>query len=942
MGLGELLWYRHSPAALDRAIDHLRRAAERGNTAALVDLAVAHHQRAMARGTALDRVEALSAAERAVISRPADAAAAFNRAWLLDEMGLLGLAVGGWDHYLSLDDDPAWRAEADAHRMRSLDRAGRVGAEREARRRILLEGFAAEAAAGAGKDPQLAREVAYGPLLERWMDFEGDRGDVVQRINLLGDRLADGSIAGLAEALSRSGERGSRAPIEAVRFLLEGERLLQAGRAEEATTPLRRAHALAAPGPLGHWVRLTLSAALFSDGEYDLARALASVPHASEVSGLPVVLGRGDWVVGLVALRGGDYANAWRHLRSAADLYSLAGEAGNRAFLDLLVAESLKHLGRYEDSWRARLDALQYLSEVGPSQRLHSTLWEAGDAADRLGKREVARLFLDAAVEVAAALPEPHLQAEAYLKRAEHHWVHRDSARAAADLESARPLLSFLPSGEQLRIARAQYWAVEGSLAIRTDPGRAAAIYDSLLDHQRSRGDGLGLVEALRGRGRALLRGGAHVEYEETLEEVLAVLGDQGESLGGGEGGSAFVGAARGALSEIVGYWGVDRRDAVRALRADQRGRSFVLRRGQPLPESEDALLRAIPPGVRIIQYAVLEDRLLRWTLSRDGLDMIVLPTARRDIEAQASAFLREIKSRTASAVEAGEVLAASLGLEAALEGVAAGDTGESQVAIIPDGFLARIPFAALPVGPDRRFLVELHPVVVAPHLAFLLEVLATEQGRAGERTGRVLLVGAGAVDTALLPSLVSTPLTEEELRGLAQMHARSTLLLGPDAQREPLFREMPLAELFHYAGHAVHDPLDAAGSHLVLSLEDAEQGADLLTARELDAMLVSAPRLVILSACSSAVPSDALAGGFWGLGAPFLRKGSSVVVGSLWAVDDEGALRLQVEFHGAWLDGLDSAEALRRAQLALLRDPDPRVAAPATWAAFQGLGIAL
>jgi tetratricopeptide (TPR) repeat protein len=957
MGVWELLWHRHSPAALDRAIHHLRRAAEAGETAAWVELAVAHHERASARGAALDRVEALSAAERAWRSRPHDAAAAFNRAWILQELGLHGVAAEGWDRVLAMEEDPRWLEEARTHRSRAQADAERTGVDREALRTALLDGPAEGLRAGAGANPQLAREVAFGPLLARWLDAGSHshagatRGETVRRIALLGDGLADGSVAGLARVLAASpapapggGDPGS--VTGAVSLFLGGERLLQEGRPGEAVAVLERAHSLAAPGPLGHWIRLSLAAARFSDGDYLGAGTLFGAP-LPDGSDHPVMRGRGEWGVGLIALRSGDYGGAWRHLQAASGRYAFAGEADNRAFLQILVAESLKHLGRHEESWRARLEALRHLATAGPSQRLHSTLWEAGDAAERLGHPEVARLFLDGAVQVATALDATHLRAEAHLKRARHHLVQRDAALAAGDLESARPLVGLIPPGDRLRIARAHLWTVEGSLLVDTDPGRALAVHDSLLQHHRSRGDGLGLVDALRGRGRALRRAGEQEAYEATLDEALTALEAQGGSLGG-EGGAAFARASREALSEAVGYWGVERRDAMRALHADQRGRLLVLPRGSPPPKAEDALALRIPDGVTVVQFAVLEERVLRWTLSRARVALDVLATEREELELRAAAFLREVLARSPAATVAGEALASALELGAALGLDASTGTSATPappnglVAIIPDGFLARIPFAALPLGEDGRLLVERHPLVVAPHLAFLLDTLERERPRAGRRGGPALLVGAGAVDPALLPGLAATPLTEEELVGLARLHPGGILLSGPEARREPLLRELPGAELFHYAGHAVHDPVDPAGSHLVLTPGAPGAGADLLTARELETALVRAPRLVILSACSSAVPTDALGGGFWGIGFPFLRGGSSAVVGTLWAVEDGGALRLQAEFHRAWLDGLDTAAALRQAQLTLLRDPDPRLAAPATWAAFQGMGIAL
>jgi CHAT domain-containing protein len=66
-----------------------------------------------------------------------------------------------------------------------------------------------------------------------------------------------------------------------------------------------------------------------------------------------------------------------------------------------------------------------------------------------------------------------------------------------------------------------------------------------------------------------------------------------------------------------------------------------------------------------------------------------------------------------------------------------------------------------------------------------------------------------------------------------------------------------------------------------------------------------------------------------------FLAAGAGGVIGSLWAVDDAGIIRLMTRLHRELAGGRPPAEALRIAQLAALHQP----AVPAsTWAAFRYL----
>jgi CHAT domain-containing protein len=64
------------------------------------------------------------------------------------------------------------------------------------------------------------------------------------------------------------------------------------------------------------------------------------------------------------------------------------------------------------------------------------------------------------------------------------------------------------------------------------------------------------------------------------------------------------------------------------------------------------------------------------------------------------------------------------------------------------------------------------------------------------------------------------------------------------------------------------------------------------------------------------------------------------VVVASLWAVDSDSTKELMVNFHRLRRrGGLPAAEALREAQLEMLRGPDQSFRQPYHWAPFIAIG---
>lgn len=119
----------------------------------------------------------------------------------------------------------------------------------------------------------------------------------------------------------------------------------------------------------------------------------------------------------------------------------------------------------------------------------------------------------------------------------------------------------------------------------------------------------------------------------------------------------------------------------------------------------------------------------------------------------------------------------------------------------------------------------------------------------------------------------------------------------------------------------------------------------------------------MVLSACETALGKEkqgvkeSNAEGFIGLTRGFLYAGTPTVVVSLWKVDDEATAGLMKEFYkqlaglrvGGLVNGkqrqltnslthqLDKAEALRRAQLKMLRGKDYPL--PPYWAAFVAVG---
>jgi len=115
----------------------------------------------------------------------------------------------------------------------------------------------------------------------------------------------------------------------------------------------------------------------------------------------------------------------------------------------------------------------------------------------------------------------------------------------------------------------------------------------------------------------------------------------------------------------------------------------------------------------------------------------------------------------------------------------------------------------------------------------------------------------------------------------------------------------------------------------------------DVLTMKQLQSLLTADKAhggnidLLTLSACDTAEGNSRAPLGIAGAG---IKAGASAVVGSLWQVEDEATHRFMEDFYRGLAGGkVSKAEAMRGAQLALLKNPD--TANPMYWAPFTLIG---
>jgi CHAT domain-containing protein len=169
-------------------------------------------------------------------------------------------------------------------------------------------------------------------------------------------------------------------------------------------------------------------------------------------------------------------------------------------------------------------------------------------------------------------------------------------------------------------------------------------------------------------------------------------------------------------------------------------------------------------------------------------------------------------------------------------------------------------------------------------------------------------------------------------------------------ATRAAVLAELDTAAVIHFSCHGRAVPGDPLQSSLLLAWDEQLTLADLLTRQ------LQQTRLVVLSACQTALPGAELLDEVVSLPATLLQAGAAAAIGSLWSVDDFATALLLGRFYALWRrgEGCSLAAALQGAQ-AWLRaltpaerdaalgfaasrsgDPDPHpYAGPHWWAGF-------
>jgi CHAT domain-containing protein len=369
--------------------------------------------------------------------------------------------------------------------------------------------------------------------------------------------------------------------------------------------------------------------------------------------------------------------------------------------------------------------------------------------------------------------------------------------------------------------------------------------------------------------------------------------------------------------------------------------------RSQPVPLK--TLQRGLKADELVLEYVLSDPESTCLVVSRDQVKAVTLP-GRKEIEDLVDRYLVDLKSKKEALNTGKQLYEALLG--------AVPKPLRQRLIVVPDGKLHLLPFDAL-VNPQGRYALDTHSITYAPsatvyHLLRTVSMQASTPlpylGVGDIPYGKDLAKSPGgkpvqqAGITRGIYDLQNSPLnpliaSRDEVLAAATITGEKSVVLLDEEATESAFKAQPLEKygVLHLAVHGISNAKMPDRAALVLLSDPSSNEDGLLQAREISGLNLNA-KMVVLSACDTAVGRLQGQEGVANLARAFLFAGAKTVVATLWSVDDEFSVTLMKRFYRNLAAGQDKAAALRNAKRAILTEFGEK-AVPYYWAGFSLIG---
>jgi len=336
--------------------------------------------------------------------------------------------------------------------------------------------------------------------------------------------------------------------------------------------------------------------------------------------------------------------------------------------------------------------------------------------------------------------------------------------------------------------------------------------------------------------------------------------------------------------------------------------------------------------------------------ITKKELRIFPLPS-RKNIQNQVSDYLRIITDKDNHAFQVGNELFNSLilpGLDGNIE----------NIIFIPCGILHFLPFEALISHNDRNsWLIEDYTIAYAPSISSLREII--DRKNMNKRKPRMDLLAFGDPYFGALEKeenggdifqdffssrsfnfyrLEYSGIEIDEISSHFKKGKRNVFLRKEASEDRLKNHKLDDYRIIHFATHSIIDERRPDRSSIVLTLDEDPTEDGFLQMREIYTLKFNSD-LVTLSSCQTGLGEFIHGEGIEGINRAFFYAGSSSVLMSLWAINDQASYQLMERFYFHLRSSESIMEALRKAKLEMIESGV--LSHPYYWAGFIASGQA-
>jgi CHAT domain-containing protein/Tfp pilus assembly protein PilF len=469
--------------------------------------------------------------------------------------------------------------------------------------------------------------------------------------------------------------------------------------------------------------------------------------------------------------------------------------------------------------------------------------------------------------------------------------------------------------------------------------------------------------EAKKGMLVTHIKRGDDAAAEESLKEVIDLYEKHRQNIQDESSRNSFFDNEQGVYDIAIEYAYFKRQDPRRAFDFSEMSRARSLLDAVALPPGKllegslphirlprstrpldlGQIQSRLPGKTQLLQYSVLNDHLLIWVVSASDFRSRSIKVGREALNSKVSDYLQSLAGGPKVSQEGDYKARSSELYNLLIEPVKNLLDNGAEICIIPDKSLNRLPFASLFSSGAGKYLIEEHAILTSPSANMF--IVASDRARQKEdvQSERLLSVGNPWFDRAAFRDLKDLPWAASQASEIKGFYENSVALLEKEASEPDVRNAIQKSDVVHFATHYIADERSPLLS--LLPLAGTRQSAlkendGVLQTFEFYSMNLSRPRLVVLSACQTGIEQNYKGEGAIGLARPFEEAGIPLVVASLWPVESYPTKELMVAFHKhRKSDRQSTAQALRQAQLDMIRSGSPEFRKPYHWAAYTVVG---